>query len=516
MSARIDLEELARRESEQTEWKENVADVNDVVATLCAFANDLQNLGGGYVVCGAKETKDEHGFPKLVRTGLTASRLKEVENTVLARCRDRVSPPIAPLVEELESDDPQRRILVFLQPSTGAAHTFRRNDEGAKHFVRVSRSTIEARNGLLKDLLVRKGALEPWDRRPCNAATVGDLDLLTLRDALERMGVYAPDRGVEPYLADGIQISPFVPSLCIAEPLSGVLRPRNFAVLLFGRSPQRFISGAYAIFSAYPGHDRTDPVARRFEIAGTLFEQARRLRELLDAEAVTLFDKTNLEEPNAEKYPRRALQEAMVNALAHRDYELVDPGRFTSYKDRIEIVSPGPLPIGVTLDDLRTRAVTPRWRNQALAWFLARLQLAQAEGQGIQTIRSSMKAAGCPPPQFDATEVSVTCVLRAHPRFESVTPTTKQAPAKPRPVRKRAQTAKQPAQKVTRKAGKAFKKKTAASKPARRRLARVAKQAPKAARQGLPKATAKKSVKKVAARKAPGANKSRGKRGRRG
>ena len=465
MSARIELDELARRESEQTEWKENVADVNDVVATLCAFANDLQNLGGGYVVCGAKEVKDEHGFPKLVRTGLAASRLKEVENTVLARCRDRVSPPIAPLVEELESDDPQRRILVFLQPSTGTAHTFRRNEDGAKHFVRVGRATIEARNGLLKDLLVRKGALEPWDRRPCNAATVADIDLLTLRDALERMGVYTPDRGVEPYLADGIQISPFVPPLCIAEPLSGVLRPRNFAILLFGRSPQRFISGAYAIFSAYPGRDRTDPVARRFEIAGTLLEQARRLRELLDAEAVTLFDKTNLEEPNAEKYPHRALQEAMVNALAHRDYELVDPARFTSYQDRIEIVSPGSLPIGVTLEDLRQRAVTPRWRNQALAWFLARLQLAQAEGQGIQTIRRSMKAAGCPPPLFDATDVSVTCVLRAHPRFETAARPKKRAAAKASAGRKRSATARKP-----RKAPKKTPKRKTALKKTRRPL----------------------------------------------
>ncbi|WP_437984780.1 ATP-binding protein [Sorangium sp. So ce117] len=419
MTARIDLVELARRESEQTEWKENVADVNDVVETLSAFANDLQNLGGGYVVCGAKEEKDESGFPKLVRAGLTAARLKEVENMVLTRCRDRVSPPLAPLVEELESDDPQRRILVFLQPATGSAHTFRRNNEGAKHFVRVSRSTIEARNGLLKDLLVRKGALEPWDRRPCNAATVNDIDLLTLRDALQRMGVFTLDRGVEPYLVAGVQLSPFVPSLCVAEPLSGVLRPRNFAVLLFGREPQRFIPGAFSIFSAYPGLDRTDPIARRFELPGTLLDQARRLQELLDAEAVTLFDKTDLRAPNAEKYPRRALQEAMVNALAHRDYELVDPGRFTSYRDRIEFVSPGPLPVGVTLENLRTGSVTPRWRNQALAWFLSRLQLAQAEGQGIQTIRSTMAATGCPPPIFDATEVSVTCVLRAHPRFES-------------------------------------------------------------------------------------------------
>lgn len=421
MTARIDLAELSQRESEQTEWKENVADIDDVVATLSAFANDLQNLGGGYVVCGAREEKDANGFPRLARTGLSASRIREVENTVLARCRDRVSPPITPLVEELPSEDDGCRILVFIQPATGTAHTFRRGNEGARHYVRVSRSTIEARNGVLRELLVRKGALEPWDRRPCNGATTNNLDLLALRDALQRMGMFSPERGVDPYLADGVQISPFVPSLCVAEPLTGVLRPRNYAVLLFGREPQKFVPGAFAIYSAYPGRDRTDPVAVRIEIPGTLLDQARRMQELLDSEALTIFDKTDLKSPNAQKYPRRALQEAMVNALAHRDYELFDPVRFTSYQDRVEFISPGGLPYGITVTDLRRGTVTPRWRNQSLAWFLSRLQLAQAEGQGIQTIRSAMKAAGCPPPRFETTEVSVTCVLRAHPRFRSVT-----------------------------------------------------------------------------------------------
>jgi ATP-dependent DNA helicase RecG len=69
----IDLDQLAQRESEQTEWKENVADIDDVVETLCAFANDLANLGGGYVVCGAQESKDEHGFAVLGLSGISCA-----------------------------------------------------------------------------------------------------------------------------------------------------------------------------------------------------------------------------------------------------------------------------------------------------------------------------------------------------------------------------------------------------------------------------------------------------------
>lgn len=412
----IDLDQLAIRESEQIEWKENVADIDDVVATLCAFANDLANLGGGYVVCGAAEAKDEHGFPRLVRSGLTAARLREVESRVLARCRDRVAPPLAPLVAELPSDSADRRILVFIQPATATAHTCRRGTEGAKHFVRIGRSTVEARNGVLRDLLVRKGALEPWDRRPCVTATDRDLDLLALRDALNQMGLGLTDARLEQLLSEDASLSPFVPSLCVREKLTNTLRPRNFALLLFGRNVQRFVPGAFSLFSIYPGADRGERHAERHEIAGTLIEQARRLRPLLDAQAVTLFDKADPVNPNAVKYPARALYEAMGNALAHRDYELPDPVRITAFSDRMEFVSPGPLPLGVDPAAFQRGDAPPKWRNQALAWFFNRLQLAQAEGQGIPTILRSMREEGSPPPIFQPGPQSVVCVLPAHSR----------------------------------------------------------------------------------------------------
>lgn len=416
MSARVDLDQLSRRESEQTEWKENVEEIEDVVATLSAFANDLQNLGGGYVVCGAKEERDAHGFAKLVRSGLTASRCKEVEGKVLQLCQERVSPPITPLVEELPTDSDDRRILVFIQPATGTTHTFRRGSDGAKHLVRVSRSTHEARNGTLKNLLVHRGALEPWDRRAGAGATEADVDLLALRDALQRMAVFSPERGVERYLSADEQLSPFASSLFVREPLTGLLRPRNFTILLFGRNTQRFIPGAISFFSLYPGTDRSIPPAERHELAGTLLDQARRLQELLDVQSYTAFDELDSASPNVTKYPRRALYEAMGNALAHRDYELPDPTRITVFSDRIEVASPGSLPFGVTLDRLRAGTAAPRWRNQALGWFFSRLQIGQAEGQRVPTILRTMKEEGNPPPIFEADDARVLCVLPAHPR----------------------------------------------------------------------------------------------------
>jgi ATP-dependent DNA helicase RecG len=416
MTTRIDLARMSQRESERTEWKENVADPDDVVATLCAFANDLQNLGGGYVVCGAREDRDAHGFPKLVRLGLTATRLREIEGTVLTRCRERVSPPLTPLVEELEAETPDRRVLVFIQPATGAAHTFRRTHDGAKHFVRVSRTTLEARNGVLRDLLVRKGTLEPWDRRPCQAATPEDLDLLALRDGLLRMGLTSPSESPERYLSDSVALSAFVPSLLVREPLSGALRPRNFAVLLFGRDVQRFIPGAISFFSRYDGLDRAAPRGERLELAGPLLDQLRVMLPTVESEARTLFDKTDASQPSALKYPPQAIREAVVNAFVHRDYARVDPLRVTAFDDRLEVASPGGLPLGVDPDALARGDAPPLWRNQALAWFASRLGLAEAEGQELRTIQTSLRAAGCPPAELQADSERVVCVLRAHPR----------------------------------------------------------------------------------------------------
>ncbi len=247
---------------------------------------------------------------------------------------------------------------------------------------------------------MRKGELPEWDRRVCTTATVNDLDLLALRDTLQRMGVFQPDRSIDYYLSDTQSLSPFVPPLCFREPLTGVMRPRNFAMLLFGRSVQSYIPGAYSLFPVYAGPDRAEPHAERHELAGTLIDQTRRLFELLDVQPWVAFDKSDRLAPNAVNYPPQALHEAMINALAHRDYEMAEPARITVFSDRIEVLSPGSLPTGVAEKEFRLGRASPQWRNQCLAWFLNRLQLAQAEGQGIPTILRSVREEGCPPPEF--------------------------------------------------------------------------------------------------------------------
>ncbi len=91
------------------------------------------------------------------------------------------------------------------------------------------------------------------------------------------------------------------------------------------------------------------------------------------------FDKADRTTPSALKYSPRALHEAMVNALAHRNFEMADPTRITVFSDRVEVVSPGSLPSGVSPEELTQGTAPPKWRNQCLACFVNRLQLAQAD-----------------------------------------------------------------------------------------------------------------------------------------
>lgn len=417
--ANIDLDELSARESERVEWKENAADIDQVIKTIVAFANDISNLGGGYVVCGAREGKDGDGFQKLFYTGLTASRLKEVEKKVLNDCRKKVSPPVVPVTEEIQVDG-KRRILVFLVSATGNAHSYRaRSKDSSTYYIRIGKDTLEARNSLLSELLVKKTQMEPWDKRINKNAALDSIDLIVLREYLQEIGLWSLDVSIERLLTDENPLSSFIPPLAGKVDLMDALHPRNFALIMFGKNPLKFFPGAYSLFSIYRGKDRSEPTAERYEITGSVVQQAKRLIELLNAQVYTAFDKT-ADTPNREKYPVRALQEAVVNALVHRDYESAQPTRVTVFIDRVEIVSPGALPRTIDKEKFVAGKAAPFWRNQSLAYFFNKLQLAQAEGQGIPTILRLMKENGCPDPIFEFEPERVICTLPAHPRHQVI------------------------------------------------------------------------------------------------
>jgi ATP-dependent DNA helicase RecG len=113
------------------------------------------------------------------------------------------------------------------------------------------------------------------------------------------------------------------------------------------------------------------------------------------------------------EYPEPVLREAVLNALAHRDYGLTGATvDVTVWDDRIEIRSPGPLPGHITLDNIRDEHYS---RNRRVVQVLKLLGLVEEYGEGIDRMYGEMEARLMEPPVFTATASSVTVVL--HNRF---------------------------------------------------------------------------------------------------
>ncbi|GAP71503.1 hypothetical protein SAMD00024442_13_31 [Candidatus Symbiothrix dinenymphae] len=420
----IDLKELSIRESEKVEWKENGDDkeiVKSIVKTISAFANDIANIGGGYVVCGAKETKDDFGFQKVLYTGLSSNKLKEIEGKVLAHCRENVSPSLSPMTQEIDNpEDKTTKILIFIVIASSKAHTYR-DGETANYYIRMGKETREARNGILNQLLTTKKEIVPFDKQPNPNVGEVDIDTLLFRDCMNEMKLTQPSKPLEDYFSDKEQIAEFVPPLFAKKTLNEELCLRNFALFMFGKKTSISLNfpEAYTSLSIYNGIDRSEPTAEKHLLTGSIIEQAKKAIELLNTQAYTAFDKTS-DKPNQVKYPIRALQEALINAIVHRDYEISEPIRITVFADRIEIKSPGSLHWGVDKDKFLAGKASPKWKNQSFAYLFNKLQLAQSEGQGIPTIIRTMKEEGCPDPIFEIGLDSLTCILPAHPRHRII------------------------------------------------------------------------------------------------
>jgi predicted HTH transcriptional regulator len=269
--------------------------------------------------------------------------------------------------------------------------------------------------------LASKQEIVSFDKRANPNVNETDIDVLLFRDCMNEMKLIQAAKPLEDYFSDREQIAEFVPPLCIRKTLDNNFCLRNFTLFMFGKKTSRSLNfpDVYISFSIYNGIDRSEPTAERHILTGSVIEQAKKAIELLNTQAYTIFDKTS-DKPNQVNYPVRALQEALINAVVHRDYEISEPIRVTVFSDRIEIMSPGSLHWGVDKEKFLTGKAGPKWRNQSFAYLFNKLQWAQSEGQGIPTIIRTMKEEGCPDPVFEIGTENVTCVLPANPRYKII------------------------------------------------------------------------------------------------
>jgi ATP-dependent DNA helicase RecG len=187
-------------------------------------------------------------------------------------------------------------------------------------------------------------------------------------------------------------------------------RPTYAGLLLFGRHPQRWVRGAEIVCARFKGTDMADTFARQ-TLNGTLPDQIRRA-ELFVAENTAHRSRIRAwQRSDDPPYPPGVLREAIVNAVAHRDYRLTGAQiQLLIFGDRVEVRSPGRLPGHVTVKNILRERYS---RNEAIVQVLADMGYIERLGYGVDRMIRAMREAGQEPPRFEETEAGFVVTLFA-------------------------------------------------------------------------------------------------------
>ncbi len=191
--------------------------------------------------------------------------------------------------------------------------------------------------------------------------------------------------------------------------------PTVAGILLFGKNPQAFVPRSGLIFLRFEGVEmRADSgergYGRRVEVNGSLPHIIQRTWELIQEEIRVGAVVRSLQREEMWAYPPNAIREALVNAIAHRDYRL--RGRSIEvrlFSDRLEISSPGGLPGFITVDNIVDEHFS---RNPRIVNGLFQWRYIEELGLGVDVMIEEMVSRGHPAPDFRETPFSFTVTFR--------------------------------------------------------------------------------------------------------
>ncbi len=199
-------------------------------------------------------------------------------------------------------------------------------------------------------------------------------------------------------------------------------RPTHAAILLFGKKPQRFLISSEIKCAHFHGTEVAKPIPSYQVYKGTVFD-------LVDQAVDFVMSKINLaigtralsvQVPVEYEIPREVVYEAIVNAVAHRDYTSNGSVQVMLFSDRLEVWNPGTLPSGITLEKLRKpHGSVPG--NPLLAEPLYLTKYIERMGTGTRDMIERCHKAGLGGPEFTLTDGFVVTVRRKPGRaFEAV------------------------------------------------------------------------------------------------
>ena len=199
--------------------------------------------------------------------------------------------------------------------------------------------------------------------------------------------------------------------------MGGKLLFRSARVLFFARNVRHFFPDAYITCLLAKGTDKVHILDRK-DFDGGLVADIKDALRFVERNTRTAYRIEALRRQNIPEYPMMALREAITNAVMHRDWFFDGANVFVEiYTDRIEVISPGSLPKGLTLAQLGRRSIR---LNALVSDLLHRIDFIEKAGTGIRRIRDEARELACPEPEFEADSF-VTVTFRPNPAVRTAT-----------------------------------------------------------------------------------------------
>ncbi len=365
--------------------------------TICAFANDFNNWGGGYIILGVAEN---NGQPILPPIGLELYQIDSIQQELNNICR-RILPNYFPLVEPV---DFQNKKILILWCSGGSNRPYKAPETLGKnpnyyYYIRRYSLTVQPTRDEERELLSMANQI-PFDDQVNHFHQLSNLDLSEIKTFLNEI-----ESDLEKEIPN-LQLSEIARRMNIAEGADEYLLPKNVGLLFFAKEPQRVFPSAkieIVIFKDESGSNYTEKI-----FTGTLHRQLKSALEYF--KNIVVNEKVVKNELRAESdrffnYPYDALEEALCNAVYHRGYDDDSTIEVRIYPSKIDIISfPGPLP---PLDKEKLKNlqfVVRKYRNRRIGEFLKELHLTEGRSTGIPTIINALEKNQSPPPVFETDD----------------------------------------------------------------------------------------------------------------
>lgn len=377
-------------ESETVEFKKTTGQRRRAAETVCG----MLNAQGGFVLFGVTSNGEVQGQQ------VSDDTLQDV-----VRELRKIEPQIVLQPETVPVDDTRNVIVISVPGDQRDVYTY-----DGRPYVRQGPTTSQMAQEIYRQrLLAHTTRAERWEAQPAHKFGIDDLDHAeisrTVDEAIRRGRMDEPGSRDPTDLLRGMRLLE-----------DGQIT--NATVVLFGKSdallphyPQCLLRMA-----RFKGETKSEFIDNRQEYghAFDLFQRAQRfLRDHLPVAGRVIPNVYEREDDPL--YPPAALREALANALCHRSYTTEGSSVGVAiYDDRLEITSSGPLPEGISVEDL-TRPHSSQPRNELIAGVFHRRGIIEQWGTGTLKMAEATEAAGLPPTQVRGARRRGRRSLPAHP-----------------------------------------------------------------------------------------------------